>query len=620
MDIRFVGVLLVSTLCSFPVFANSLQDFAAQCDNEIGVTVPEFDCDAGTTVPTTINGNPFTINGQSPDHFVGAFTPPATCDRPNVLNSECDPGSKFQVLVNNPEVFVVAHCRRIGNVKSVYGDIAVIQHNKTTGGTCFYQSDTSGIGEAGTTPNNLVGAPSTGVSVMKAATSCLECHDNGPLIRSPYLAQMKSGKDVLPGVGDNTYNKNQPYYVVGEAYKTYSVTTGSQPNACVNCHTLSMGHFGNNVFTRNSAGHLATTSTEKFQAAKTQNDPVNAPMWMTPGQASFSQVNADAAKAIVNCANTFTDIAAPPNTPTCKVTEKLGRVVKHLSLVNANGKCLALRKSDFDANLTTNGVVRSENCDAAALNQKWKHDVDKQQIFVLNGSVKRCLNVGSSISDGMSVFTTPCNEDNPRQKWSTNVSGQVLNKGINDVASLAKCLDVTSTAAQLWSCSTSRAQKWAMQDLRYQNIENVADTSKSINLEADVLTASAINPALAKSTWSIERVETQVITTAPQRIEVYYRIRNRFYTNEFLNIVSGALTNSTITPDLLSAQWIIRNRPEQGQNVFTIQNRADPSRYITLLNGVLQSGAVSDLEPNARWKFKLAPLIRWWVKRCCVFG
>src|SRR3984957_21318555 len=34
-----------------PANADELQDYAAQCDKAIGVTVPDFDCDAGTDVP-----------------------------------------------------------------------------------------------------------------------------------------------------------------------------------------------------------------------------------------------------------------------------------------------------------------------------------------------------------------------------------------------------------------------------------------------------------------------------------------------------------------------------------------------------------------------------------------
>ena len=74
----------------------------------VGEDVPTFDCDAGTEVPQT--------------HLAGGL-----CDRPNVLNGVCDPGSRFQVLKETNDVAIVGHCRKKGNADHQYGDIAVIQ-------------------------------------------------------------------------------------------------------------------------------------------------------------------------------------------------------------------------------------------------------------------------------------------------------------------------------------------------------------------------------------------------------------------------------------------------------------------------------------------------------------
>src|SRR5262245_5675783 len=100
---------------------DTLSDYAMKCDAAIGATVPDFFCDHGTPVPTT--------------NFDGT-----NCDRPNELHRVCDPGSMFQVLSNTADAFVVAHCRKQGNSAGRFGDIAVIQHNKNNGATCFYQA------------------------------------------------------------------------------------------------------------------------------------------------------------------------------------------------------------------------------------------------------------------------------------------------------------------------------------------------------------------------------------------------------------------------------------------------------------------------------------------------
>ena len=171
--------------------SDSMSAFAAKCDKAIGVTVPAFNCDNGTEVPVTnfkVDGvsipNPTYLNYKHRDgageHMI--------CDRPNRLNSECDPGSKFQVLVNDNDAAVVAHCRKEGSDPGNYTDIAVIQWNKNTGATCFYQNNlTPKPGMSGAMPAPSGGTQSKWLSpnVNLAGDACVNCHDSGPIIRSP---------------------------------------------------------------------------------------------------------------------------------------------------------------------------------------------------------------------------------------------------------------------------------------------------------------------------------------------------------------------------------------------------------------------------------------------------
>src|SRR5262245_10724967 len=89
-----------------PAAGDELQDYAHQCDLAIGVTVPDFDCDAGTEVP----GQGSVFSGPSATCLSASST--VTCDKPNRLNCQCDPGSRFQVLVRSDSAFIVAHCRK----------------------------------------------------------------------------------------------------------------------------------------------------------------------------------------------------------------------------------------------------------------------------------------------------------------------------------------------------------------------------------------------------------------------------------------------------------------------------------------------------------------------------
>ena len=107
-------VLMILAAVASAYGGDTLEEYAQKCDQAIGVTVPDFNCDSGTLVPTT--------NLTPP----GAIYPNGTCDRPNVLEKECDPGSRFQVLTNNADAYVVAHCRKEGLSAGHYRDIAVI--------------------------------------------------------------------------------------------------------------------------------------------------------------------------------------------------------------------------------------------------------------------------------------------------------------------------------------------------------------------------------------------------------------------------------------------------------------------------------------------------------------
>jgi hypothetical protein len=212
----FVGMFVAISTSAYG--ADTLEEFAAKCDSATGVSVPDFNSDEGTLVPTT---------HLMPDN---ATYPGGTCDRPNVLNGKCDPGSRFRVLINNATAYVVAHARKTGLADGLYGDIAVSQHNKVNGATCFYQ------GALGDNHDGNVKAPSKGVggpspfwmtpsAIANSSFPCVRCHDNGPIIRSPYLAQI-TGPNRLPGAGDSTFNRNQPYFFVGSdfaSWKAYKV-------------------------------------------------------------------------------------------------------------------------------------------------------------------------------------------------------------------------------------------------------------------------------------------------------------------------------------------------------------------------------------------------------------
>ena len=254
--------------------SDTLAEYAAKCDMATGIHVPAFNCDVGTEVPN--------------QDFVGGTS---TCNKPNVLNGQCDKGSKFQVLIQTPDAAAVAHCRKVGlpPAGSTYNDIAVIQYNKKNGALCFYQALSN-------LPGASVAAPSAGQDAWRwispagtEAIRCTGCHDNGGFIRSPYLTQLTVPPNVLPNSAAGFDNKSSPVKFVGNDYatnRTWSVTTapasGDTGVACTTCHRLGV----NNTSQAGTATTFAVTATASSQASKMPHSSTS-PIWMRPGQITY---------------------------------------------------------------------------------------------------------------------------------------------------------------------------------------------------------------------------------------------------------------------------------------------------------------------------------------------
>jgi hypothetical protein len=385
---RFLLFWIVMAASSSAYAADTLEEFAKQCDEAIGVTVPDFSCDKGTEVPDT-----------HPTSTPAKYGPGVEkCDRPNHLNKECDPGSRFQVLSSDANSYVVAHCRKQGHapLDGKYSDIAVIQHNVNNGATCFYQALQEDA--PGGLDGKNVKAPSKGgaawpwkTPAKSAGIGCGACHDNGPIVRSPYLSQVKGadGKLLLPGAKEPfTFNNSgEPYYFVGSdfaSWKAFKVEVKN--NECTNCHRMGV----NNVPIHGSLGANGTSkdfglrATAKDQGLTDKNSlSADSPMWMVPddpdgsGLDKFSQAHADSAKAIKDCADKFKAGSPLPNTDACRITQFAGRW--KLSAVRWQGAAAYFFKGDrysvFDAKAdnTKTGDPKSITTDWSGL---WEGGLD----------------------------------------------------------------------------------------------------------------------------------------------------------------------------------------------------------------------------------------------------
>jgi hypothetical protein len=277
-----------------------LEQYAAKCDLATGVHVPAFSCENGTQVPNQGNGT--------------------TCARPNVLNDECDPGSRFQVLVRTPDAIVVAHCRKDGQPSTgntLYNDIAVIQYNKRNGAQCFYQALTNLNGASVTAPAQGIDAGFKWLTpTATESINCTGCHDNGGLIRSPYLAQLTTGPHAFPNTADGFDNNNIPVRYVGLDFalnRSWSIS-GPTPVGgglpCNSCHRLAVSNYLAFNRINGTAGHFATQSTQRIQSGAITTTSVggvtySVPRWMRPGQTAYDANALASAQKFEDCAVGF---------------------------------------------------------------------------------------------------------------------------------------------------------------------------------------------------------------------------------------------------------------------------------------------------------------------------
>jgi hypothetical protein len=302
-----IAAIGLSALLDQRAHADELTEYAKLCDQRIQASVLDFDCESGTLIPVTNQ------RGNS-------------CDRPNRLNEECDPGSYFKVLKNDATASIVALCRKEGAPEHQYKDIAVIQYNPGNGATCFYQKlSKNGMSKDVKAPLKGLGTVDKWLSPSQVASpttpACVACHDNGPLIRSPYLTQIE-GKDALPGAGNLNFNKDQPYVFVGRnlaSWQAYKVEIGG--NECTTkCHRLGVSNMSQGKY--GTALDFGIRSTAKQETAK---NPVSdaSPLWMLPAppQTTYDAANANLAQAVRDCALAF--LANQRNTnpkPGCTVS------------------------------------------------------------------------------------------------------------------------------------------------------------------------------------------------------------------------------------------------------------------------------------------------------------
>ncbi|PTT89712.1 hypothetical protein DBR42_07330 [Pelomonas sp. HMWF004] len=310
--------LLLALVLSGTAHAQTLFEYGRQCAAQIS-EIPAFSCMAGEEIPITVDGKP-----QPPQPA------PATCDRPSLLRQsepgsqgQCVPGSRALVLRDDKTAQISAICRKqvarpAGS--TLFDEINVISHSLKDGKTCWFTAKakpplTADAGIDGRwvpSPSTLTRKPPppgpAGVQALPAdrvwltprqmawgQPACISCHDSGPFMYSPYIAQTTQ----LPG---DPFGYYQPK-AIGEDFRrawaglnAFGITT--RGNTCTACHR--MGNMNScNVAMNQSAGLAPQQGGNAWSKQFPQSH------WMSPGnlhsQAQWDVQFADSLKKLAAC-------------------------------------------------------------------------------------------------------------------------------------------------------------------------------------------------------------------------------------------------------------------------------------------------------------------------------
>ena len=238
------ALVIVVTSTTFAVAQNATT-YGGECAREV-TPVSTFNCSDGVEVPVT-------VDGVSPE----TYTPGQSCDRPSLLppfpgqktDGQCVPYSRALILRDDDVAQISVFCRRtiIRPVDSdLYDEIDVIAHNVRNGRTCWFQASLPGepAPDRGVNGRNVpsptdaaaLSADSAPASFWNeprstAALNCVSCHDSGPYMYSPFIAQVHA----VPADPFGLYSND-----VGEAFKAWPIPHGitTDGNTCTGCHRI----------------------------------------------------------------------------------------------------------------------------------------------------------------------------------------------------------------------------------------------------------------------------------------------------------------------------------------------------------------------------------------------
>lgn len=337
--------------------------YAKQCADRLGSFKPA-NCFDGQIVPITVNGTEMVPNmtaAQAQQFFFGTGTSQQKCDKPPLLGLDnqghCIPYTRIQRVKSyrkdgsvHPDVDSILLCRRYfgrvgkwafegqqidGSVWPKFEDIAILQHNRVTGETCYFQmlmpAHASKDGRRVPPPTEVQlppGAPAYAEPASTfwispqdtAAKNCNNCHDSDIWIHSPYIdqAHLPDGKQfVFSGVeGGGKYSAigATSFDLWVKPFKVASkVTTDTNGKSCTTCHVIGTLNTCNE-WVKQSVGRLLAPNGSTKQASD-----FHFRFWMPPDEPGLTSQQTFISSGYERAAQRLLDCCANPQSAECEI-------------------------------------------------------------------------------------------------------------------------------------------------------------------------------------------------------------------------------------------------------------------------------------------------------------
>jgi hypothetical protein len=465
---RFLTCAFVLLFSASNAYAQqSLQDYARECAKAVGGGVPAYSCKDGALIPIT------------------NYRSDSSCDNPAFLHvgNACIQHSRFGKLTptnvqpgfNADDIEIRFLCRHYqlpnntADYNERYDDIAVIQTNKKTGATCFYQSPTGAGQDMAGTNIPAPSDPNPRIFTSYGPNGCTNCHNARAFINTPFLQNVPNPHKIPH---PKEFNRER-YWFPGESgadAKIFSIKTAD--TRCTTCHNIAStsdnGPSGSSAsLSEQSVGNEANPNTadrgtpymhlfaggNPADIMKSYQDCVSAGPNRRPANCQVTDITTAARKEYEN------NMGSTPTTPILGSVPVLDGKIYTLT-GGFSGKCL-----DVAGGATNNGAkLQQWECNGSRA-QKFQFKRVRDDLWSF-ASVNqgRCVSAeGASLADKTSMILWDCNNTGDqlvRIRPSTNGSFKLV------FSHSSKCMDVQDTSADngkaafQYECVDAPDQNW----------------------------------------------------------------------------------------------------------------------------------------------------------------